>query len=191
MPQECYKMLRKHYNHQLPLQMGTCIFISAMWQLAWFYIAEDSGLKKHHSCHLRTGKVPFESRPSQWHGANLFLVLVCSASGWKFPHHLCKHTCSPGELSAISAPCLREICLRANRTASPSAGPAAASWNSGSLCGREYYCKLWRAHTHRHGHMVNRMPSFLTSGPKSKLATYMCTMCLCGIWVIKSGGDMT
>lgn len=45
-PQECYKMLRKHYNQPLPLEMGSCIFISAMWQLTWFYIGEDLGLKK-------------------------------------------------------------------------------------------------------------------------------------------------
>lgn len=46
-PQECYKMLRKHYNQQLPLEVGSCFFISAMWQLTWFYISEDLGLKKN------------------------------------------------------------------------------------------------------------------------------------------------
>lgn len=40
-PQECYKMLRKHCNQRLPLEIRTSIFISAMWQLTRCYTAED------------------------------------------------------------------------------------------------------------------------------------------------------
>lgn len=59
-------------------------------------------------------------------------------------YHLCKHTCFPGESSVTSGPCLHEIYPPATRTASPSADPGAASWSSGSLCGRGYYCKASR-----------------------------------------------
>lgn len=73
-------MLRERYNQQLQLEMGTSIFSSAMWQLTGFYIDEDLGLKKPHSGHLHTVKVPCESHPSQWHEANLSLVLVYGIS---------------------------------------------------------------------------------------------------------------
>ena len=66
----------------------------------------------------------------------------------KFSHHLYKRPHFPGEFSVTSGPYLLVIYRPATQTASPSADPAASSWNSGSLCGHGYYCKALKKHIH-------------------------------------------
>lgn len=57
-------------------------------------------------------------------------------------HHLCTQPCFPAAHAVTSGPYHHDICHLATRTASPSADPAAASWNSGSLCGHGYCCRV-------------------------------------------------
>lgn len=112
---------------------GVCSSVLNTTQFRCFIInfSHTHAQKKHASDSQK-----LETKRGNRHAAFFF----CS------PHHLCKRPCFPGEFSVTSAPCRRAICPQASRTASPSAGPAAASWNSGSLCGREYCCELWRTH---------------------------------------------
>lgn len=77
---------------------------------------------------------------------NKCLLMLSDTQCWrntKLSYHWCRHTGLFAGFSEISEPCCMFF-YRAIQKASPSAGLAATSWNSGSLCGHGYCCKWWK-----------------------------------------------
>lgn len=100
---------------------------------------------QHISC--RAGCNLCVSQLSTWQCSSQTVLRCSSAVLCSRSYRWCKQPCSPGGFSEISEPCLRATCCPATGRASPSAAPAAASWSSGSSCGRGCCCKVPKEHT--------------------------------------------